>query len=286
MDSLEPLQVAITYNKITKQTGTEIYHSGRYLIGPFMSFLVYPSNQITIEFSEDRQAQSQPLQTRTGEGLGLVLHLSFQYKVNSTEIPKLYALANVNYHATYVRISRDIILKVAGMYNATNYWTDRQSIGEHRKDALNEELKNAYASVSFLQLLKIELPQSYEDSIVNTQVEVQKTNMKKFEQQATLIRQSIDVMVSEAEQKIKVVNATGSAEAFKIKQFATAAANNNTINAESAIYNTIKTGTDFTDPELTQYVFMDSVKQNENAKLLFGLQNTIINFGNQPSEMH
>jgi hypothetical protein len=183
MDSLEPLQVAITYNKFTKQTGTEVYSSGRYLIGPFMSFLVYPANLVTIEFSDQRGATAEPLQTRTAEGLGLVLHLSFQYQVNSTQIPQLYNLANTNYHSTYVRISRDIILKVAGMYNATAYWSDRQSIGDHMKLALDKELKGAFANCRFLQILRIDLPQTYEDSIVNTQVEVQKTNMKRFEQQ-------------------------------------------------------------------------------------------------------
>jgi regulator of protease activity HflC (stomatin/prohibitin superfamily) len=220
MDSLEPLQVGITYNKITKQTGTDIYTGGRYIIGPFNSFLVYPANLVTIEFSDQKGATAEPLQTRTGEGLGLVLHVSYQYQVNTTQIPQLYAMANVNYHATYVRISRDIILKVAGMYNATNYWTDRQSIGDHMKVALDNELKTAYASVRFLQILKIDLPQTYEDSIVATQVEVQKTNMKKFEQTAELIRQNISVIQSEADQQIRITNATGTAEAYKIKQFA------------------------------------------------------------------
>lgn len=221
MDSLEPLQVAITYNKFTKQTGTEVYTSGRYFIGPFMGFLVYPANQVTIEFSENKGASGAPLQTRTGEGLGLSLHLSFQYKVNSTQIPKLYNMANTNYHSTYVRISRDTILKVAGMYNATSYWTERKGIGDHMKEALDKELRNAFASAVNLQILKIDLPQSYEDSIVNTQVEVQKTNMKKFEQQATLIRQNISVIQSEADQQIRIVNATASATAYQIRQFST-----------------------------------------------------------------
>ena len=61
----------------------------------------------------------------------------------------------------------------------------------------------------FTRVLKIELPKSYEDSIVMTQVEIQKANMRKFEQIAELIRQNTSVIVSEAEQKIKVVNATG-----------------------------------------------------------------------------
>lgn len=64
------------------------------------------------------------------------------------------------------------------------------------------------------------MPKPYEDSIVQTQVEVQKTSMRKFEQQAELIRQNISVLMSSAEQKIRVTNATGLAEAYKIKQFA------------------------------------------------------------------
>ena len=220
IDSLEPLEVGITYNKITKTIGTETFESGRYVIGPFKSFLVYPANLVTIEFSDSRGATSEALQTRTAEGLGLSLYISFQYQINKNEITKLYNMANLNYHGTYVRISRDTILKIAGMYNATNYWTDRQKIGEHMKTALDQELMKAFAKCITLQVLRIDLPKSYEDSIVATQVEVQKTNMRKFEQQAELIRQNISVIVSEGEQKIRITNATGNAEAFRIKQFA------------------------------------------------------------------
>ena len=56
MDSLEPLQYGITYNKITKVIGTEVYVSGRYLIGPTKSFIVYPANLVVIEFSDSRIA--------------------------------------------------------------------------------------------------------------------------------------------------------------------------------------------------------------------------------------
>lgn len=64
------------------------------------------------------------------------------------------------------------------------------------------------------------MPQSYEDSIVSTQVEVQKTNMRKFQQNAELIRQNISVILSQADQQIKITNSSGNAEAFKIKQYA------------------------------------------------------------------
>lgn len=65
------------------------------------------------------------------------------------------------------------------------------------------------------------MPKPFEESIVQTQVEVQKTSMRKFEQTAELIRQNISVIRSTAQQKIRVTNATGTAEAYRIKQFAT-----------------------------------------------------------------
>jgi len=282
MDSLEPLQYGITYNKITKTIGTEVYESGRYIIGPTKGFFVYPANLVTIEFSDSRRATGAPLQTRTAEGLSISLHVSFQYKLIKNKIPQLYNMANIQYHSTYVRIARDVILKIAGMYNATTYWQQRLKIGEHMKSQLSVELKNAFATCEGLQILRIDMPKPYEDSIVATQVEVQKTSMRKFEQTAELIRQQIDVIRSSAEQKIRVTNATGTAEAYRIKQFATAKAINNTITMESSVYKQVQDQLGLKDADLTSYIFLSGVNDQKNAKLLIGLQNTIINFGNTP----
>ena len=114
-----------------------------------------------------------------------------------------------------------------------------------------------------------------------TQVEVQKSSMRKFEQTAELIRQNISVLRSEADQKIRVTKAEGDATAYKIKQFAEAKANNNTINTESDIYKTVMNNIKFNDTELTNYVFLNSLSL-KNAKLLVGLQNSIVSFGNSP----
>jgi hypothetical protein len=220
MDSIEPLNYGITYNKITKTVGTEVFESGRYLIGPVKGFLTYPANLQTIEFSDSKTATSEPMQTRTMEGLALTLYVSFQFQIMKDNITNLYNLANTNYFGTYVRISRDIILKVAGQYNATSYWTERAAIGDKMRDTLDKELQKAYTRCVNLQILKVDLPDSYEQSIVQTQVEIQKTNMRKFEQQAELIRQNISVIRSEADKEIRVINSTANSEAYKIKQYA------------------------------------------------------------------
>lgn len=61
------------------------------------------------------------------------------------QIPELYNLANTNYQGTYIRIARDTILKIAGKYNATSYWTERLKIQLDMKDNLSVELKSAFA---------------------------------------------------------------------------------------------------------------------------------------------
>jgi hypothetical protein len=214
--------------------------------------------------------------------LPLALHVSFQYRLNKKDIPKLYDLANVNYQGTIVRISRDIILKIGGRYNATDYWTARQSIADFMRDSLNKELQKAYSSCVSLQILHIDLPKDYEDSIVKTQVEVQKTNMRKFEQEAELVRQNIFVIISEADQKIRVTNATGFSEAYRIKQYAKAQTFGNTIDTESEVYKNLIENIKLNGTEFSQYVFLNSLNEQKNAKLLVGLQNSIINMGNQP----
>lgn len=150
------------------------------------------------------------------------------------------------------------------------------------KEQLNNELKKTFATCENFQILKVDLPKSYEDSIVSTQVEVQKTNMRKFEQMAELIRQNISVIVSEAEQQIKITNSSASAEAFRIRQYAQASAINNTINAESEIYKLLQDQTGLKGDDLSQYLYLNSLMDQKNAKLLVGLQNSIINFGNTP----
>ena len=147
------------------------------------------------------------------------------------------------------------------------------------KETMDYELLKAYGHCISLQLLKIDLPKTYEDSIVQTQVEIQKINMRKFEQSAELIRQNSLVIVSEAEQKIRVTNATGLAEASRIKAFAKANALNNTVSAENRMYRMAMDELGFTPDQLMNYIYLDSIMNQNKAKLLFDVNSFILNYG-------
>lgn len=264
---IEPLTYGLTYNKLTKKISNKVSYNGIYFLSPFKTFLIYPANLVTIEFSDQINS---PLTTRTAEGLSLTLSVSFQYKLIKDKIPYLYNLANINFNMMFERISRDVILKVGGMFNANDYWKNRNKISEKMLHELNKELNKAYATCENLQLLNIELPESFENSIVVTQVEVQKINMRKFEQAAELIRQNISVLISEAEQKIKITNSTGIAEAYKIRKNAESQIVNNTIKVEREVVHKIKSDLKMDNKEVLQYLYLNRVDQQNNKKLIVG----------------
>lgn len=56
LGTVDPLQYGITMNIISKEIGKETYTNGRYLIGPFNSFIHYPANLVTVEFSDSKTA--------------------------------------------------------------------------------------------------------------------------------------------------------------------------------------------------------------------------------------
>ena len=89
------------------------------------------------------------------------------------------------------------------------------------KKQLDNELKRAHARCKYLEILQVELPTTYEDSIVQTQVEVQNSKMKKFEQEAAIIRQEIDLLISETQQDTKYIDAQGQADSYLLRQTAT-----------------------------------------------------------------
>lgn len=91
-----------------------------------------------------------------------------------------------------------------------------------------------------IQILDIELPGTYENSIVMTQVETQMKKMKQFEQTSKLIKQEIDILRSRTTQDIQAINSTATAEAYKIVHRAIAKSNNFTIEAEADAYESVK----------------------------------------------
>lgn len=274
-DTVEPTEWGLKYHSLSKNIDSEeVYESGRYFVFLFNSFVTFPRMLKTIEFSDRIEANSGALKTRTAEGLALELYISFQYQLIKEELPELYTLANIDYEATFVRIARDTILQVAGNFVAPKYWEERTIIGDEMKKQLDIELRKAHATCKHLQVMQVKLPSGYEDSIVQTQVEVQNSKMKKFEQEAAIIRQEIDILASKTDQEINYIQATAEANAYLLKQTAIAKATENTINAETAQYRLLKDMLDLNDTQLNSFVFLNGLMDG-GGNLFVGFTNNM-----------
>ncbi len=77
-------------------------------------------------------------------------------------------------------IARNAVLEAASGYTAPEYWNKRIIIGEAMKTELTKQMKEMHADVVGFMLLQIDLPDSYENAIVRTEVTNQE--LKTFEQ--------------------------------------------------------------------------------------------------------
>mmetsp|Transcript_2155 Transcript_2155/g.5420 ORF Transcript_2155/g.5420 Transcript_2155/m.5420 type:complete len:303 (+) Transcript_2155:2181-3089(+) len=276
-DSLEPTEWGLKYNAITKKLSSDdVYEGGLYLLSPISSFIVFPATLQTIEFSDNRWAKGTALKTRTKEGLALTMSVSFQYRLLQNQLSQLYSLTNVNYEQTFVRIARDVILQEAGNHAAPQYWLHRSEIGERMLEVLNEELNKAFAEAKYLQILVIDLPDTYEASIVSTQVEVQNTRVKEYEQEAEVIRQQIAIMQSQGKQNTTVINATGTSQAYYIRKLASATVEKRTLEMETWVYAQAKSLLELDGDEFNDFLNYESLMLQPQAQLLVGLEQAIV----------
>ncbi len=276
-DTLEPTEYGLNYNRFSKSFDREdVYEGGRYWIWFTNKFIEFPATQQTIEFSDSPSANSGPLRTRTQEGLALTLHISFQYKLIKEGIPALYDLSNLQYEQTFVRIARDIILQEAGSYQAPQYWGKRILIGNRMMELLDAAFQQAHARCLGIQVLKINLPPAFEQSIVDTQVEVQKTQMKQLEQNAEIVRQNIRVMTSETDQLIMVIDANARSRATLIQETARAGIWKETLDMESYVYGQVLSQLEFNADQMNTYQYFQALAGQPNKTLLVDIQNPII----------
>lgn len=144
-------------------------------------------------------------------------------------MPDLYRLVGSDYENLYKRIAADVILQEAGNYEAPQYWKNRPALGQRLQESLNKRLQEAFAVCKGLMLLKIDLPDSYEEAIVETQIVNQETVTQQLIKQVNLINTGIDVDRAKTAKNITIINAEADGKATEISNNAKATIVSNTV---------------------------------------------------------
>jgi len=273
LGAVPPLHLGIRYSTFSKAADLfDVYHPGLYLIGPFNNFILFPSDVRHIEFTNIQRIQSAglryaPLHTRTKEGLGLHLQVSLQYRLIPSNISALYSEFNQNYEQVFVSSVRDVLIKAASEYEASQLWEERDLFSQKMQKMVDKELRKTYAECWGLQLMVIDLPNGFETSIVQTQVQKQLMFIREQQQISTQIRAETSVIQAEFDRKVKVILADGHANFTITTKEAQATAEKQKIQTESEALRTIRQRLNIDPPGLIRYQQYGALGE---ASVMFG----------------
>jgi hypothetical protein len=99
-----------------------------YILGIGHSFLKFPKNVQTIEFSKERNANRGPIESRTLDGLEVSLEISFQYVLQPENLFRLYSKFGPRYLIVFQNVAIDILTEEATKYTAYEFFWDRGRI--------------------------------------------------------------------------------------------------------------------------------------------------------------
>jgi len=171
--------------------------NGLYFIGIGHSFIKFPKNVQTIEFSLDKTSSRRPIESRTSDGLEVIIEISFQYVLQPQNLYKLYTKYGEQYNKVFQNVAVDVLTEEATKYTAYDFFMDRGRIKDDFQISLNKYFSDIYANIQFLQLRSVDLPDLFEQSIQLS--EVKKQDIQKATAELNKVRIEMDTKIKSAE---------------------------------------------------------------------------------------
>lgn len=260
------------------------YSNGRYLIGPNMRFIKFPAYDVQLEFSDTGTANAGPISCRTGRdkddpdsgGQPVKLSVAFTYRLNMTDLGKIYTHFSTDYNARYLQFAQQAVSDITQKYHPAQFWLERSHITQDMKKGVNAVLSSqGFARIINFQILKMEFLDAYEDTIVGIQLAVQMRTTSEYNQQVTKVLKDIDILEAQTQAKIMEVQAQADAIAAVTINQAQAHGFNVTQNVKAEMYpkfaEALGIGSESADLML-KYIRVRNIRQHQNDHLTVGMR--------------
>lgn len=205
--SLEATQYGLDYSWLSKTVNPQVKENGLYFLGIGHSFVKFPKNVQTVEFSTERSANRGPVGSRTSDGLEVTLEISFQYVLQPENLHKLFFKFGENYQSFFQNVAIDVLTEEATKYTAYDFFMDRGRIKDDFQKALDKYFSaSCYSNIQFLQLRSVDLPNLFEESIQES--EVKKQDIQKANAELNKVKIEVDTKIKAAEfqKSVTIVN--------------------------------------------------------------------------------
>jgi hypothetical protein len=278
---VDRLHWGLAKNKVTGQVDLEtVYVPGRYWVGFWKEFIMFPQYLQTIEFSNDKPEKNvqhlSALRSRDKEGKQIWLDISVQYRLYSSKIGEIYKEFQQNYEDVFISELRDVLNKECNKFVVSEVWEDYAKPVAAFKKVCVEVLKERHAECWGLQLWGVRLEQVYEEQLVRTQVrkQAQKTESARSSHENT--RAATQVELATFKRDITIVDAEGGAKKFKMERNATATAEQKLTDAKALVLDIIRdavvpnsSARKMTGEELTTYVKLMQLETMSTSPLVY-----------------
>ncbi len=222
----------------------------------------------TIEFSKDRNANRGPIESRTSDGLEVVIEISFQYILEQDKLFQLYNKYGPRHHIVFQNVAIDILTEEATKYTANEFFWDRGRIKDDFQMKLDQSFSTVcFSNIQFLQLRSVDLPNLFEEAIQES--EVKKQDIKKAEAELNKVRVEVDTKIKSAMfQKSVAINiAEGEASAIIQQNAANNEALKKVQDAQSQAYQKLKARLGLTNVDLLSFIKTKVVKNYDGNNL-------------------
>jgi len=223
---------ALTRNSVTGVVHFDsIYHGGRNFIGFYNHYIEFPSTLQSIEWLDGRPPQGtrdlSPMQVRTSDGLMVTLGIVAQYRFVKDKLGDIYREFNKNIESYFISNLRSSIQETISTFRATELYENRVNVTNSLLQMCHDVCKgdlHGFLTCWRLDLLTVALDSKIESANIREQVEKQKQETERMIQNASLIRAETEVIVSDFQRQIQVIDATAAAKAYNITNQARAEA--------------------------------------------------------------
>jgi len=270
--SLEATEYGLDYSWISKTISPEVKENGLYFLGIGHSFIKFPKNVQTLEFSNERNSNRKPIESRTSDGLEVIIEISFQYVLQPDKLFDLYNTFGPHYGGAFQNVAVDILTEEATKYTAYDFFMDRGRIKEDFQMNLDKIFSSVcLANIQFLQLRSVNLPNLFEESIQGT--EVKKQDIQKALAELNKVKIEVDTRIKSAEfQKDVAINfAQGEAGAILKENEANVAALHQVQEAKSDAYSKFKTHLGMSNDQLMNYIKTKVIKDYKGNDLALNI---------------
>lgn len=229
MGSLDNTKFGLEYDwwsqTVTDNHG-QAFGAGIYLIGPFTSFIIFPSKIETLEWAP--YSARPAIWSRTSDGLAVELECSLQYQVSQGNVSSLYKTLGTWKDAEeyMAKLAHSIIMTEATHYSAEEFFANRTTISPLMEQTIRSVFeKKLYAYVQFFQLQEVILPREFEEAVKNTTETNQKIGIyealqerQKVEWETELlkVKQNMGVRINKAKAQATEIELVGQAKGQRL----------------------------------------------------------------------